>query len=184
MLVAWLVFCFNIYFSELALNWYCKWNRNSIVPFAIFYGFLVRSSFKSFTAARLHIFSEYPSSCNRICTIICCIPNLIDQWVWYRFLSGVIMDMLYGATAFYSRENKFLDVWIVAVHLSQVFLCSPENWTKMMSGQTWFFSSALHSMHRADIYTIRCPLHFPVVTKFEMVVKSQLQQVIFFTSRL
>lgn len=139
MLVAWLVFWFSIYFSELVLSWYCKWKWTNIVAFAIFYGFLVSSSFKCFTASRLHVFSEHPSNCNRTYTIICCIPELIDQWIWYRFPSEVIMDMLHGGTVFYSRENKFLDVWIVTVHLSQVFLYSSENWTIMMPIHTWFF---------------------------------------------
>lgn len=122
-----------------------------------FYGFLVSSSFKSFTATRLGIFSEHPSNnSNRIYTIICCIPNLIDQWVWYRFLREVIMDIFYGGSMFYNRENKFLDVWKVAVHLIQFFLYSPENWTKMMSIQTWFFffSLAQYAQSRSLYYAL------------------------------
>lgn len=113
MLVAQLgVFWFNIYFSELVLSWYCKWNWNNVVLFAICVAFWL--------IVPLNLLPDYTS--NRIYTIISCIPNLIDQWFWYRSLSEVMKDMLYGGTMQYNRENKFLDVWIVTVHLYQVFL--------------------------------------------------------------
>lgn len=158
MLAAWLI-GFPLHFSELVLSWYskCDWNAITCIYSPLL---VVGSSFKSFTAARLHFFSEYSShKCSRIYTVVCHISNVINQWIWCRLCNEFINNILEVFFFFTVRKANF-NVWIVTVLLCihhKYFCILPKTKPKWCPTQTCF-SSALHNITELCKDWNCCPL--------------------------